>query len=309
MSQNEVEQSTAEFGWRKSTSGTTFEPGKSALVKVDLDALTNPGRIRPNNEDHCLVVRFERSLKALISNLPESVLPSTFAEVGYGMLVADGMGGVAGGEIASSMALCKIVELVLSTPDWIMKLEESKYVNTVMHRMTERFRAVDTALRARGESNDSLRGMGTTLTVAVSLGAELLIGHIGDSRAYLFREGELLQLTQDHTLAQAMIDAGLAHAEDTTTAAMRRVLTAALGAGGEPRDPQLQRLRLRDDDQVLLCSDGLTEMLKEEEISAVLREANSANEACHSLVDRALRAGGLDNITVALARYKFPTAA
>jgi protein phosphatase len=306
MSNNEDsagEPETAEPLPRSSSSGTNYA---SALVQVDLGAVTHRGYTRTNNEDHCLVVRFERSLKTLITNLPKSVLPSSFDEVGFGMLVADGMGGVAAGEVASTTAICKLVELAVSTPDWIMKLEEPDYVATVMQRMTERFRTVDNALRERAEIDFFLRGMGTTLTVALSLGAELLIGHIGDSRAYLLHDGELHQLTRDHTLAQEMIDAGVIHPTDKVATAMRRVLTAALGSTGERMDPQVQRLSLTDGDQVLLCSDGLTEMAKEEDIAAVLREADGANQSCHALVDLALRGGGLDNITVVLARYKFP---
>ena len=301
------EYATAEFGLRNS-SGTAFKKSVSALVQVDLGAATHTGRIRPNNEDHCLVLRIERSLQTVISNLAESVLPSTINEVAYGMLVADGMGGVAGGQVASRNALCKLVELAVNQPDWIMKLDDPDHFATVMQRMTERFRAIDKSLREQGARDQSLHGMGTTLTVAVSLGADVLIGHIGDSRAYQFHDGELYQLTSDHTLAQAMIDAGLAHPADTTTAAMRRVLTAALGSTGAPRDPQLQQLRLQDGDQLLLCSDGLTEMANDEEIAIVLSEAKTATDACHTLLDLALRAGGLDNITVVVARYKFPPA-
>jgi protein phosphatase len=145
------------------------------------------------------------------------------------------------------------------------------------------------------------------LTVAVSLGANLLIGHIGDSRAYLFRGRRLHQLTSDHTLAQALIDAGIADPEDSGTRAMRHVLTAALGSTGARVDPQVQRLYLNTNDQVLLCTDGLTEMVNDEVIASVLSEAPTAQSACQNLVDLALGAAGLDNITVVLARYKFPT--
>jgi serine/threonine protein phosphatase PrpC len=296
---------TAEFA-RQNSPSTTFEKSASPMVAVDLGAVTHPGHVRATNEDHCLVLSFERSLKTIITNLAECALPSNFDEVGYGMVVADGMSGVAGGQIASSKALCKLVELVLSTPDWIMKLDEPDRFATVMQRMTERFRAIDSALREQGTRDQSLRGMGTTLTVAVSLGADAVIGHIGDSRAYQLQDGELRQLTRDHTLAQAMIDAGR---RDMTTAAMRSVLTAALGSSAELKDPQLERLSLKDGDQLLLCSDGLTEMIRDDEIAAVLREARDASEACQTLVDRALRAGGLDNITAVVARYKFTTAA
>jgi PPM family protein phosphatase len=283
-----------------------FGHSSSTQVEVEIAAASHRGHIRANNEDHYLALRFARSLETLFTNLAEGLLEPSFDETGYGMLVADGIGGMAGGEIASRTALCRLVELVVRTPDWIMNLSRDDDAMIVQQRMTERFRQVDDTLREQAQNDRSLAGMGTTLTVAVSLGCDALIGHIGDSRAYLLRGSKLHQLTRDHTLAQALIDAGIANPEDTATRAMRHVLTAALGSTGEPVNPQVQRLRITGDDQILLCTDGLTEMLKEEVIGSVLRKANTAREACYTLIDLALNAGGSDNVTVVLARYRFP---
>jgi serine/threonine protein phosphatase PrpC len=145
--------------------------------------------------------------------------------------------------------------------------------------------------------------------VAISLGADLVIGHIGDSRAYLLRGARLHRLTRDHTMAQALVDAGIANPQDAATKAMRHVLTAALGSTGERSDPEVQRLHLSDGDQLLLCTDGLTDMVEDKEIVSSLRDATSAEAACGVLVDRALAGGGRDNVTVVLARYQFPTTA
>jgi protein phosphatase len=279
----------------------------SALVKVDLAALTHRGHVRANNEDHYLAARFGRSLETLSSNITEGFLESSFDEIGYGMVVADGMGGMTAGDVASRTALCKLVELVVNTPDWFMNVNRQDDMTTVIKRMTERFRLIDDELRELALHNKSLLGMGTTLTMAVSLGSNLLIGHIGDSRAYLLRNSELHQLTRDDTLAQALIDAGVADPEDAATRAMRHVLTAAIGSTAEPVDPQVQRLHLRDGDQILLCTDGLTGMVKDKVITATLRNATSASEACSNLVDLALSAGGMDNVTTVLARYQFPS--
>jgi protein phosphatase len=208
---------------------TVTDPA-SALVAVDISGLTHIGHVRTNNEDHYLVVSIERSLKTLITSLTHNSLPERFDELAYGMLVADGMGGYAAGEVASSLALVKLIEMVVDTPDWVMRTSKRENANTVMLRMTERFRLIDSEMRVQAESDPSLMGMGTTLTVAASLGADLFIGHIGDSRAYLFRNERLHQLTRDNTLAQDLIDAGIARPEDTATKAMRHVLTAALAA-------------------------------------------------------------------------------
>jgi PPM family protein phosphatase len=277
----------------------------SAMVEVDIAALSHTGHVRTNNEDHYLVVRVERSLKTMMTNLIEGSLPESFDEVAYGMVVADGMGGYAAGEVASSQALSKLIELAVETPDWVMRMERRENAETVMRRMTERFRLIDSALRDHAESDPSLLGMGTTLTAVVSLGAELFVGHLGDSRAYLFRNKRLHQLTRDNTLAQELIDAGIARPQDTATQAMRHVLTAAL-ATGEQADPQVQRFHLSDGDQVLLCTDGLTGMVKDETIATILSDSDSATQACQTLIDLALAAGGSDNTTAIVARYRFP---
>ena len=294
---------TLDLSRSRRTSSDAIPP--SSQVKVEVYGATHRGHVRDNNEDHYLAVHFHRSLDILCTNLEESNLDKSFNETGYGMLVADGMGGMAAGEVASRMALCTLVELVVNTPDWIMKFNQSKDESTVMQRITQRFRQVDDALRDQAEQDTSMFGMGTTLTVAISLGSSLLIGHIGDSRAYVLRGETLHQLTSDHTLAQALVDAGIATPGDATTEGLHHVLTAALGSTAERSDPQVLRFRLSHNDQVLLCTDGLTEMVSTETIASVLSEASSSKAACDSLIDLALSAGGVDNVTVILARYQF----
>jgi PPM family protein phosphatase len=305
VNQDNSDRDTMEFDQPRSTNLNLHQVA-SALVQVDLAAQSHQGHVRDQNEDHYLAVRATRSLETVLSNLPEDLLPGRSNETAYGMLVADGMGGAAAGEVASSVALLKLLELVVQTPDWFMKMNQRENATIVMQRMTDRFRQIDDELREQGETNRSLHGMGTTLTAAVSLGTDLFLSHIGDSRAYLLRGEKLHQLTKDHTLAQALIEAGIAAADNTSTRAMRHVLTAALGATGERADPQVQRLHLSEGDQLLLCTDGLSEMVADDIITSVLTGANSSESACQELVDMALAAGGIDNITVVLARYRFP---
>ena len=275
-------------------------------LDVEIGSATDAGLVRDNNEDSYLVIRFGRSLENLSTNLASNLLEPNYKLTGYGMLVADGMGGMAAGEVASSMALTNLIELILDTSDWTLALRRSKDIKTVMHRLTHRFLKIDEILRGEAENNSTLRGMGTTLTVAGILDNSLILGHVGDSRAYLFRDDSLIQLTVDHTLAQALIDAGVANQGDPATRSMRHVLTAAIGSLGDSIQPQVQRLTLRAGDQILLCTDGLTEMVDEPTISKVLREAKAAQAGCQSLIDLALQAGGVDNITVVLARLKSP---
>jgi protein phosphatase len=277
----------------------------SARVRVDLAALSHQGLVRTNNEDHYLVVRAGRALETLYSNLPADAAPARSEETGYGLIVADGMGGAAAGEVASRTAIRTWLSLVLRTPDWILSAGDLD-TERVAERMAERYRRVHTVLRDRGLDDPGLRGMGTTMTLALSLGPNLLIGHLGDSRAYLFRPGVLLQLTRDHTVVQALVEAGRLTPTEAATHPFRHVLTRSLGSGPDRVEADFHRAWLADGDQLLLCTDGLTDMVDNAAIAAVLGGAATAEEACQALVALALKNGGKDNVTVVLARYRFP---
>ncbi|HXI24519.1 MAG TPA: protein phosphatase 2C domain-containing protein, partial [Pyrinomonadaceae bacterium] len=263
--------------------------------------VTHPGYVRANNEDHYLVVRFGRSLQNVCTNLEPSLLASSYDLTGYGLLVADGVGGMAAGEVASQKALAKLVELVVDTPDWILGFQEKEHSTLIQQRMTARFLQIDEALKERADHDVALSGMGTTLTAAAILGNDMVIGHIGDSRAYLLRNDILTQLTKDHTVAQELLDAGISSA-DPRYRSMRHVLTAALGSLGSRIQPEVQQLKLNPHDQLLLCTDGLTQMVDDRTIASVLRNSQTADEVCKNLITLALAAGGLDNVTVVLAR-------
>jgi protein phosphatase len=275
----------------------------SSAVQVDLAALSHPGKVRPNNEDHFLVVRFQRALQTLLTNLPEGLIPLRAEEVGYGLIVADGMGGMAAGEVASRLAIRTLINLALATPDWVM-MGGGPEIERMMQRMAERYRRVDAALRAEAQADPSLSGMGTTMTLACSLGADLILGHVGDSRAYLLRNDALHLLTRDHTLVRELVDRGVVRPEQAAKHPLRHVLTQALGGGGEI-EAEFQRVSLADEDQLLLCTDGLTDMVDSTAIGAILRSSASSKDACQALVELALQKGGKDNVTVVLARYRF----
>jgi PPM family protein phosphatase len=280
--------------------------GASARVAVDLAALSHQGRVRKNNEDHFIVSRFDRTMRTLLSNLPAGAVPDRYAETVYGMLVADGVGGAAAGEVASRTAITSIMDLVVDTPDWIMRLDDP-LAQEVLKRMEDRFQKVREVLVDLAKKDPLLGGMATTMTLACSLGPELLIAHVGDSRAYAVQAGQLRRLTRDQTMAQSLADAGAITPEEVDTHPARHVLTGALATRGAFAHVQLRRARLEDGDQILLCSDGLTEMVPEEAIAGVLRTPGPAADACRALVDMALEAGGKDNVTVVLGRYKIPT--
>ncbi len=284
-----------------------FRSDPGALMAIDVAATTHAGHVRPSNEDHYLILRFGRSLHSITTNVSSDLLPQDYDVTGYGLVVADGLGGMAGGEIASRSALAKLVELVIETPDWILRLDEPENVETVMARAKERFLKIDENLKDQADLDASLSGMGTTLTTAATLGNNLVLGHVGDSRAYLYRGGTLTQLTKDHTVAQELIDSGIS-SSDPAARSMRHVLTAALGSLGNRIQPEVRRLRLKEGDQLILCTDGLSDLVDDKTIGSLLRNSNSAAKACEDLKTVALAAGGTDNLTVIVARFGAPQA-
>jgi protein phosphatase len=294
--------------------GADQPPPFSALVQVDAAGLSHAGCVRPSNEDHFLICRFGRYLQTVQTNLPDMAQMSRFDERGHGFVVADGMGGNPAGEMASSQAIHILINLVLYTPDWVLRLDDESLADEVLRRAAERYRQVNRALTEQAAVAPQLRGFGTTMTLAASVGADLFVAHLGDSRAYLFRRGTLYRLTRDHTMAQRLADAGIISQEKAATHRLRHVLTAYLGDNAEDVQPDVQRVRLDDGDCLLLCTDGMTDLVRDEDVSACLagkvereeyREESSA-QVCQRLVDRALDAGGKDNVTVIVARYRFP---
>jgi protein phosphatase len=305
MGPNKIDADTVEILLAKALSRRFGPETGSARVQVDIAAQTHQGLVRKANEDHYLVMRLGRTLQTLLTSLPPDRVPIRAEEVGYGLLVADGIGGAAAGETASRLALSTLVSLVLHTPDWIMSGEEQD-IERVIQRFAERYRRIHEALIDEGLGDPKLAGMGTTMTLACSLGTNAVIGHIGDSRAYLFRGGKLHQLTRDHTWVQLLVDSGQMSPEEAARSPVRNVLLRSLGGRESNVEGDFQRAWLIDGDQLLLCTDGLTNMVDDAAIASLLGRAATSQDACEALVAAALARGGKDNVTVALARYRFP---
>jgi protein phosphatase len=195
--------------------------------------------------------------------------------------VADGMGGALGGEVASSLALETIEQLSKEGDE----------------ALVDRIRRANEAVFERSTTDQRVSGMGTTLTVAQLEDDDLRLGHVGDSRAYLFRAGELRQLTEDHTLVGRMVKAGEITRQEADTHPHRNVLIRVVGTEPEVIVDEVS-VALLDGDRVLLCTDGLTGMLTEDQIGAILENEPDPQKAAERLVRAANRAGGVDNITV-----------
>jgi len=296
---------TSDFDDRDSVLERALPGPFSSEVDVDVFGLSNRGRVRPENEDHFLVIRVGRNLETVCSNLIANRPGDRFEEIGYGMIVADGVGGEAAGEVASDEAIFGLLNLGLRTPDWQFRWGP-KEKDTVKWRMQDRFSQINSALLEQAAAHAALNGMSTTMTAALSQGKDLIIGHIGDSRAYLFRDGKLKRLTRDHTLEESLPEKGPSSENDRLLAELSNVLMRALGANEGECKPDIIDLVLENGDKLLLCTDGLTDMVDDKTMEAILSRDTTAATACRSLVDLGLSNGGRDNVTAIVAHYRIP---
>ncbi|GHH05335.1 protein phosphatase [Streptomyces lanatus] len=205
------------------------------------------------------------------------------------LAIADGMGGAAAGEVASSEAISTIVAL----DDDIPGSDILTSLGTAVQRANDQ-------LRAMVEEDPQLEGMGTTLTALLWTGQRLGLVHVGDSRAYLLRDGVLTQITQDHTWVQRLVDEGRITEEEATTHPQRSLLMRALGSG-EHVEPDLSIREVRAGDRYLICSDGLSGVVSHQTLEDTLASYQGPQETVQELIQLALRGGGPDNITVIVA--------
>jgi protein phosphatase len=275
----------------------------ATAVRIDVAGLSDKGKVRDENQDHFLVVRAGRYAETVTTSLPSGEIPERSEDQAILMMVADGMGGQAAGEVASRTVLVTLTHLILNHPAWALKVDE-KSAADIQDRAVARYQALDAALADRMQADPTLKGMGTTLTVAYSLGLDVFIAHAGDSRAYLFHDGSVRQLTRDHTYVQRLVDAGMLSIEAAAGHQLRHALTNVLGGGKRSVDVDPQWLRITAGDRLLLCSDGLTGTMNDEEIAGILGRSASAAESSRRLVDLALERGAPDNVTVIVARYE-----
>ena len=263
-------------------------------VVVSVFGRTDVGRTREHNEDAFVVA----DLTSGNATLQPEVRRHILGVKGTLFMVADGMGGAAAGEIASAMA----VEVVLG------ELRE-KWIGSDATDSEEFVRAIRRATVAANQqihnfasSHSEYRGMGTTATVAGLLGDVLYVAQVGDSRAYLVRDGVARQITKDQSLMQKLIEAGELTEDEAAQSERRNIILQALGP--EPLVKiDLTHQKVRRGDVLVLCSDGLSGQVKKEEIARIVSEETDLVAACKLLIDRANENGGPDNITVIAARF------
>jgi protein phosphatase len=287
---------------------STDFPPLSARVRVDFGAQSRRGLFHSVNEDHYLIVELGRHQKTVLTSLPESIVAGHFEEFGYGMIVADGFGGTGTGESASRLALSTLMHLLLHFGKWNLRIDD-QIAQEVMERAERFYRHIDSAV-----VNQSLKGQApglqTTLTAVFGAGRDLFFAHVGHSRAYLLRQGNLLRLTHDHTIGRRRASTvPVAALVDVNSAArdLKHIILETMGmSGGSGPTIDLERFQIDDDDRVLVCTNGLTDMVDEDVISGVLGAHQPPDEQCRKLVELAVAAGGDDDVTALVGHYHVP---
>jgi protein phosphatase len=271
-------------------------------LRVRSFGLTHPGKVRPQNEDSFLIAELAKAMHVVQSSLPQ---PQTRygPECAHLFLVADGMGGHQAGEQASSLTVLNIEKFALETLKWFFHLEGPEE-KAVLGEFQAALRQADRSLFEEASRHPEYHGMGTTVTMAYRLGHELFLFHVGDSRCYLFRDGKLHRLTRDHTLTAELVRRGAIEPGEADKHPYRHIITNCVG-GTEPGvEVEARKLDLVSGDVLLLCSDGLTDMVDDAGIAAVLRDETDPAFVCKQLVARANEAGGRDNITAVVAHFE-----
>jgi protein phosphatase len=264
-------------------------------ITVHVFGRTDVGRTRGHNEDTFAVAE----LTTLNASLQPEVRQHTLGPRGTLFMVADGMGGAAAGEIASSMA----VEAIIEEIDARWRSSHSTDSETFAHALRASTDSANAKIHAFAQSHPEHRGMGTTATIAGLLNDTLYLCQVGDSRGYIVRGGTAIQITKDQSLMQKLIEAGEMTPEEAEVSERRNIILQALGP--EPRiKVDLTSQQVMRGDVLILCSDGLSGQVRAHEIAEVVATEPDLMEVCKKLIDMANEAGGPDNITVVAARFE-----
>ena len=265
---------------------------------IDAFGLTDKGKVRANNEDHFVIATLRKSMAlehtSLEPHAPQGLMQGSTARL---FIVADGVGGRPGGELASGTAVETLLQFLSRTVGCFNAVDvekENAFLISLDLAVQAAHYRIQEELGAGGHSPS------TTLTMAALIGARAYLVHVGDSRAYYLHRGRFRQLTDDQTMGRFMVDAGAWSEEQAARAGIAANLTSALG--GSEMTPRIGLVDLVPGDTLLLCTDGLTKHVSDEQIAEVLSDDAGSEEKARQLVDLALGAGGSDNITVIVVR-------
>src|SRR5713226_2785675 len=269
---------------------------------VELHAKSDIGRVRRGNEDNFLLLDLTSARMWSGSDGPENpdeLRNFPIGEAGLVLVVSDGMGGALAGDVASKMAIEAVRDVLMgNNTEGPECAPDSSLVDCLKHATLQANRNI----HYKSLEDSRCSGMGATLTGAAIKGDKLDLIQVGDSRAYVMRGTQIRLATKDQSLVQQLVDVGQISEEEAETHMFRNVILQALGAQTE-LTPATARIQIRQGDMLLLCSDGLSGKLRNEEIRQIIADSSQDLAACSALVSEANHRGGEDNITVVLARF------
>jgi protein phosphatase len=268
--------------------------------EIDVYGVTHTGKVRPTNQDHFLIASLRKTVDLHRTSLPTAErLPIESERLAFLAMVADGVGGGASGESASRLAVETITDYVAQS----MRCYYSGNANEgsrFQDELQEVAMRTHEAVLAEAGNDPDLQGMATTLTLWLGAWPWGYLLQVGDSRAYLFRDGRLTQLTRDQTMAQELVDQGVLEPSEAFATRWAHILSSSIG--GRQTAPLVTRMRQDWNNVGLLCSDGLTKHVTDERIHERLATMTSAKQVCEALLQDALDDGGTDNVTILVGR-------
>ena len=274
---------------------------RSPFMIVDLYAKSDVGRVRRGNEDNFLVLDLttEQTWTGTDgATAPTNLTRFNLGQKGLVLVVSDGMGGALAGDVASRMAVDSVRQMLMGEGDTGCDPDVD-----LVECLKSATHYANTAIHLKSQEDSRCAGMGATFTGAAIRGDSLDLVQVGDSRGYVIRKEQIRLATKDQSLVQQLVDVGQISESEAETHMFRNVILQALGAQSEVQ-PVTGRIRLRQDDVVLLCSDGLSGKLRAEDIQKIVIESKGdLSKACDALIDEANNRGGEDNITVVVARF------
>jgi protein phosphatase len=252
-----------------------------------------------------MLARLSKLFEVLQASLANEELKELTGQTAYLVVVSDGIGGVVAGEQASTMVLQQVQRYMVEAAKWFFRwYEDPERTQEAIQDLQKGLERIDQAIIEASQNDVSLSGMAATLTVARILGPDVVITHVGDSRAYLFRNNKLQQITKDHTVTQMLVDSGAISEEDAKHHHMRNIVVNVLGGKEAGVKGEIHQLILNNNDRLLLCTDGLTNPVDLAQIEEILRGVSDPQKACDALIQAALKQGGPDNITAVIADYQ-----
>ncbi len=270
-------------------------------VDIDCAGLTDIGRHRDSNQDQYLIADLHKNMHVLSSSIALDDQQVFGESMGKLLFVADGMGGMNAGDVASKLAIAATMRFLLNSMHWLFDPRQPEIEQFVgdLKAAAEFSHGI---VRKDAENVPHHQGMGSTLTLACIIWPMLYVLHVGDSRCYVMHKNSLVLLTRDQTFAQYLFDSGAISEDEFAKSPLNNVLVSAIGGSDEPTAAVYQQ-PLDDVDRLLLCSDGVSEHWSDEELETLLRSDRDSSEICREIVDVANQRGGLDNITVVTARF------